>query len=150
MTIFDTKEQYLTFRAAWAKAAQKKQLTAAHMVMYNLIRNKPIHKGFTPVTNTNKLLNGMAINHGLYEARWQLSRYVDRAGEDKNYFTEWVDRFLAPFEGTITREQLVHLEVPRVNRFDSNFGVGYQIARAIVAGEFHPTEMEDLEGWNNE
>ena len=148
MTIFDTKEQYLAFRTAWAKAAQAKVLTVEHMVLYNLIRNKPIHRGFTPVTNTNKLLNGMAINGALCEACWRLNQYAVYASEEgENYRTRWVDEFLAPFEGTLTREQLANIEVPEVKRIEPTYGKGMKMAKAIIDGEFHPLEMEDLEGW---
>lgn len=55
MTTFDTKEQYLAFRSAWAKAAQAKSITSAHMVLFNVLCVRPMHVGFTPVTSPNKL-----------------------------------------------------------------------------------------------
>ena len=65
-TFFETKEQFLTFRKAWAAASQAGTLQREHHLLYNIIRSKPITNGFTPITNTNKLQNGAYINHGLY------------------------------------------------------------------------------------
>lgn len=73
-SIFETKEQYLTFRKAFA-AAQNDQrakhyftddvaagkikhdgwLQAEHFILLNAIRGKPFDRGFTPITNKNKI-----------------------------------------------------------------------------------------------
>lgn len=165
MTIFETKEQYLTFRAAWAKAAQAKKLTAAHMVLFNLARGKPIHHGFTPVTNKNKLLNGTRINHGLYAACVTLRSQLEKAKRIVNKDTQsltygkiditdsllfWVNQLVGPFEGTFTVEMAAKLDIPKVESLDPDFGKGREIAHAIIAGELQPTNMNDLEEWNNE
>ena len=55
---FETKDQYLAFRSAWAKAAQDKVLTGAHHVLLNILRGHPVERGFTPITKTTKLQNG--------------------------------------------------------------------------------------------
>ena len=62
---FETKEQYLAFRAAWATAAQSKELTAEHHILFNILCGRPIDHGFTPITKPSKLQNGFRINHGL-------------------------------------------------------------------------------------
>lgn len=73
--IFSSKEHYLNFRAAWAKAANDGHLTAAHHVLFNLVTGKPFYNGFTPVTNSNKLSNGAYLNLSLYDAARTLRLY---------------------------------------------------------------------------
>jgi len=73
-SIFETKQQYKTFRAAFAAAQNDKRakpyftddvqagkikhkgwLQAEHFILLNAIRRKPLHNGFTPITNENKI-----------------------------------------------------------------------------------------------
>lgn len=165
MTIFENKEQYLAFRAAWSKATQAKKLTAAHMVFFNLVRGKPIDRGFAPVTNKNKLLNGTRINHGLYTAcvtlRFQLEKAKRIANKDTQSLTYgkiditdsllvWVNQLIGPFEGTFTVEMAAKLDLPKVESLDPNFGKGREMAHAIIAGKLCPKNMNDLGEWNNE
>lgn len=72
---FETKDQYLAFRAAFAAAqnnlrAKKGQpdsngykapgwLTASHYMLLNEARGLPRYRGFTPITSKVKLDNGM-------------------------------------------------------------------------------------------
>lgn len=56
--LFDSKEQYLAFKAQWAKLATDKKLTSTMMLFYNLVRGKRFKRGFTSVTNKIKLANG--------------------------------------------------------------------------------------------
>ena len=96
-TFFNDKEHYLNFRKAWAEASNAPErmstlerndwgtyrkagnLTAAHNFLYSLLRGKDALKGFTPVTNTNKLSNGAYINHGLYWAMSWLQFHIKKA-----------------------------------------------------------------------
>ena len=73
-SIFETKQQYLSFRAAFAAAQNDKRakhyftddvkagkikhngwLQAEHFILLNAIRRKPLNRGFTPITNENKI-----------------------------------------------------------------------------------------------
>ena len=73
-TYFNNKEHCLAFKKAWALASQDNCQTATHHFLYNLLRGFPGDRGFTPVTNKNKLANGMAPNQGafstMYNLRW--------------------------------------------------------------------------------
>lgn len=77
---FATREEYLKFRAAWKVLAQKKELTSTHMLLFNLLLGRDEKKGFTPITNSNKLncnCNGDPwYNFNLIKssARWKLGR----------------------------------------------------------------------------
>ena len=101
---FETKEQYLAFRKAWANAVNSDKaksktvysefydgtirepgwITAAHHIFYNIVRNHPIDTGFTPVTRKTKLENGAIINGGLYEGWVALKAVVETAKEKTN------------------------------------------------------------------
>jgi hypothetical protein len=57
-SVFETKEQYLNFKAAWKKAANNKQsadLNAIHFALYCAVMGKDQYKAFSPVTNKTSL-----------------------------------------------------------------------------------------------
>lgn len=73
-SIFETKQQYLSFRSAFAAAQNDKRakhyftddvkagkikhngwLQGEHFILLNAIRGKSLHRGFTPITNENKI-----------------------------------------------------------------------------------------------
>ncbi len=132
---FETKEQYLAFRAAWAKAAQDGKITAAHHVLLNILRGHPIERGFTPITKTTKLQSGHRINHGLYFAAAQL-RYM------QTYNAEY---FCAPFGDTFTAEQFAEIEIPEVKSLDSDFGKGKKIAKMIIEKDLKNITFTDID-----
>jgi len=49
------KMQYIEAKAAWKKIIKP---TAPTLIIYNLLRGFPANRGFTPITNKNKLANG--------------------------------------------------------------------------------------------
>ena len=57
MKFIINKEQYLAIKKIWANM---KEHTASELIIYNLLRGFPADRGFTPVTNKNKLSNGHA------------------------------------------------------------------------------------------
>ncbi len=164
-TFFNDKEHYLQFKAAWKKAVnspktkskletteaysggtcvvrRKGWITATHHLIYNLLRGYDASRGFTPVTNKNKLTNDAYINHGLYEAYWYARYYASR------------DEFLKPFDGTVTKEMMSRLveAMPEIKPIYSNMGnVGPKVAKKLLkikqdqGKAYHPT-YEDL--WN--
>jgi len=108
-SIFNTKEQYLSFRAAWKSAVNNEKaksslievdewidstdsysngtgkhrisgwIESAHTMLFNILCGKPVDAGFTPITNKNKLENGTYINHGLYYAYRNLDNILSLA-----------------------------------------------------------------------
>lgn len=130
---FETKEQYLAFRAAWATAAQSKELTAEHHILFNILCGRPIDRGFTPITKATKLQNGFRINHGLYHAAQSLQyRMVN-------------EEFMAPFGDTITKEMIEGLEIPEVKSLNSDFGKGKKIAKMIIEKNLKNITFADLD-----
>lgn len=99
-------------------------ITASHMILYNLLREKNMENGFTNVTNEIKLQNGMLANHGLYFANQCLLDICRIASmfEDPtkvHTYTWWkahLEDFLRPFAGTVTIEMLGKLskQIPEV------------------------------------
>lgn len=144
---FETKEQFIAFRNAWAKAAQAKSLNAAHHVLFNILLGRPHDRGFTPITNKNKLANGAYLNHGLFFAVSELKRNVGYAKETKR--SEWTQRwlytFLEPLKDVITPELLASVEVPKVDAMESNWARGLKVAQKIISGEAKPITYADLE-----
>ena len=143
---FNTKEQHVAFRKAWAKVAQDKKLTATHMVLYNIIRGKEVTHGFTPVTNTNKLSNGMSFNGKIVEAihYWKTLKTMTVYYNEADYYRSFVDRFLSGFEDVLTVEDLSQIEIPQVEEISPNFGKGRKILEKIQNGE-RPTTFQQLD-----
>ncbi|PPD55293.1 MAG: hypothetical protein CTY12_01420 [Methylotenera sp.] len=81
-----TKEQFIIFRDAFKARARAKSITAADLLIYNVIRGHEANRGFTPITNKIKLINGQAPNGGFDNARYQ-------AKNDLVRYTSFVERF---------------------------------------------------------
>lgn len=95
-----TKEQFIIFRDAFKARARAKSITAADLLIYNVIRGHAANRGFTPITNKTKLLNGQQPNYGFdcarYQAKTDLVRYtsfVERFGNFVEVNTEKLDPF---------------------------------------------------------
>jgi len=58
-----SKEQFIKFRDAFRVLANDKKIKAEDILLYNVVRGLPITRGFTPVTNPIKLINGQSLNH---------------------------------------------------------------------------------------
>ena len=50
--------QFATYRATFKQRASDKTLSPIDMLIYNMIRGLPLSRGFTAITNPNKLANG--------------------------------------------------------------------------------------------
>lgn len=136
-TNFSTKEEYLAFRKAWAAAVNSTaQITATHHVLYNLLRGLPHDHGFTPITNANKLANGMLMNGELYYACSCLKRF-QRDGKFPEYFTR-------PFGDVLTNDMLILLDIPDEKALYPNYGIGQYITESIIEGEFKPTNFTQV------
>lgn len=99
--LFDTKEAYLAFRQQWSKLAAEKKLTAAMMVFYNAVRGKDLKRGFTPITNKNKLENGARADWGHHMAWFNLKYTLlpnNKVAEKER------EAFIAMFDKTIDDE----------------------------------------------
>lgn len=81
-----TKEQFIVFRDAFKARARAKSITAADLLIYNIIRGHEANRGFTPITNKIKLINGQAPNGGFENARYQ-------ARQDLVRYTSFVEKF---------------------------------------------------------
>jgi len=126
MKFFATKEDYLAFRAAWAKASQQGRLFASHHLMYNLIRGKNPERGFTPITKFTKLTNGHTVNGALVDAAWSLRMSIQDAQNGKEPY------WLSMFDGTLTMEQLATLECPKIDKITPDFGRGKAVRDEII------------------
>lgn len=201
-TYFETKEQYLAFRKAWARAVNNDRrfstlepcdewikeaghngrrgfgavsegtgkvrvpgwITATHHVLYNILRNRPIETGFTPVSKTSRLQNGAYINHGLYFAVDTLINHITYAKQHKTLVKQAeeakkkypnsyavsegkikrLEKFLEPFDGTVSIELLASIEVPKVDPLESNYAGGIKLAEAIMAANRKPITYQDM------
>ena len=144
---FETKEQYLAFRQAWKDAINNKthHMTAAHFMLYNIIRGKDPQHGFTPFQRHSKMEGMGYINLGAYMTWSELSSL-----QANKWYADARERFLAPFGDTFTEEDFAKLEIPKVTPVASNFGKGKQIFDRIVNGEIKPTTAEELMSYYNE
>ena len=115
---FNDKEHYINFRNVWSKAVNsvnakstKNQfygnkepgwLDSRHMLLYAILRGVDAETAFTPITKKVKLDNGSYVNNGIYNAYISLRRL-----SSKYMVKTYVDKFLAPFAGTIDTDILV-------------------------------------------
>jgi hypothetical protein len=53
-----SKEEFLSFQTLFKARAQAKQTRSTDILLYNIIRGKDLHRGFTLVTNPKKLAGG--------------------------------------------------------------------------------------------
>lgn len=128
---FNTKDQYLAFRSAWAKAAQSKQLTAAHMMMFNIICGKEPQYGFTPFQRESKW-SGMGIfNRGALTAYQELIYMRERRS---TWAQEKARKFVEPFGDAFTLEDFDKLTIPKVEGLYANFGKGMRAAEKLRDG----------------
>lgn len=165
-----TKQQYLDIKAAW-KAATKSEyakprfveetevlagtryvervkypgwLQAEHHILYNLIRGKKAHAGFTIIGDPVKIMSGHILNQGYARAMFALIRHirtaqevVDRQNKDKQVGLrstsreDKLNRFLEPFNGTITIIDLAQIETPDYTCIESMFGPGKTVASIV-------------------
>lgn len=85
-----SKEQYQLFNEKFIEAANAKSLTSANMIINNILRNKDARRGFTPITNTNKINHGTDVWQGFLEAhshlisdlRWSRKALKEKFGLD--------------------------------------------------------------------
>ena len=152
---FNTKEQYLSFRAAWNTASNKENrstcwLQAEHHILFNILCRKSIDNGFTPVTNSNKLKNGTYINQGFYFGMNRLRNMQAIAKDILNGKTVYQGRatafaeFLAPFGNTVTVDMVASLDLPEVEPLFHTYGKSRQVANQIISGEFKPINFQQV------
>lgn len=85
-----SREQFLEFRAAYRALANDRQLTARDIMLYNMIRGLPLNRGFTNITNANRLANGANPEYGFKSAKSTL------IGSLRYAKTKMVERFQLP------------------------------------------------------
>ena len=168
--MFDSKEHYLAFRKAWATAInsprakktlihhkewnstelQQGWIKSSHVVLYNLLRDKPFYNGFTPLLKKSRLKNGGYINQHLYENALHMLCYYQQYAtkalsteppKDKHYARarEWGKEktleFLDPFNSTISLEMLDALEIPKMEPLRHQWDEGKYWYERAMAGE---------------
>jgi len=114
---FIDKQHYLNFRKAWAEAVNSPKakphtepcsewisqtqkstentgtqkmsgwITSRHNLLFCILTEKSVLKAFTPVTNKNKILNGMNPFLGLSSAYDSLRRHLANANDYINFLT---------------------------------------------------------------
>lgn len=123
---FETKEDYLKFKKQWASAVndpkakkelirektswgtthvyQKKGwLQAVHHIIYNIVRDKPLNHGFTPITNKDKIRsNSNNPDFKFDHAKYEFEYFQKSASNSRIY--EYV---MAPFADTISASKLM-------------------------------------------
>lgn len=95
---FRNAEDYNRLIALWScwmrDAEMRSRLTAAHHLLYLILRGRNWHQAFAPVTNARKLENGGVYNWGARKAVHAL-HYAD------------ADALLAPFRDVLHPDALV-------------------------------------------
>ena len=88
------------------KFKSKKQHSAAEHVIYNILRGYPANRGFTPITNKNKLNNGQLADQG-FDAAKQDIEFGIKYSKDGSY----LKRLEVTFgEGIVTDDILKQIQ----------------------------------------
>lgn len=139
---FDTKDQHIVFRNVWAKAAQRKTLTASHYMLYNIIRGKDPQYGFTPFQRRSKFEGMGMFNRGAVEA-YDFLRRIQEQYIGSKYWHEWAEEFVAVFDGTFTLDDMKEIEIPKVETLWVSYGKGMRIAEKMPEG-FKANTIDEL------
>ena len=133
---FTDTNAYTALHAHWRTLVgsdRKRELGAAHHLLYLALLGKDWRKGFTPPSNPHKLANGAFVGWALFRALRMLHSQVAEPG------------LLAPFGGLVTPQMLQQLRThlplldPAAYR-PEDFAPGTQ----SVAAYLTPTEVEGL------
>lgn len=95
-TFFKTENGYNDLIAHWSALMNDKEackkIKAEHHLLYLILRGKDWRKGFTPATNSTKLVNGYKPDHAIKQAM----SYI--------YSNWYKDKLFAPFAELTTPE----------------------------------------------
>jgi hypothetical protein len=156
---FETKDQYLAFRAAFAAAQSNPRakkgkadsvgfkqpgwLSAAHFMLLNQARGLPRLRGFTEITSRVKLDNGMPADLHITYASRTLDRmiadakafaetkpYEPNSWETKGKSKEAIDKLIE--EKTVAKRKALH---DRLQAFLEPFAGAFTIADLARMGE---------------
>lgn len=100
--LFQTKAAYLAMKASWAKNYRTQ--TPQWVVLYNLLRGVDSKRGFTVVTNKNKLANGAAPEYAYTIAVTTLKWNFQVNYPDRPIFRSIKDHYLSVFGPTVIPE----------------------------------------------
>lgn len=139
---FETKDQYIAFRNAWAKAAQAGKIQASHMMLYNIIRGKDPQHGFTPFQRRSKFEGMGMFNRGAVMAHHELKAMQQQYLGSK-YWDKWVDAWLEPFGDTFTKDDLKRIIIPDIEELWTLFGKGLRINKNLPDG-FKAKTVDEL------
>jgi hypothetical protein len=107
---FPDSKTYQTIKQHWRllmNSERRHELTASHHLLYLALMGKDWRRGFTPVTNPRKLVNGAHYGWALFRALALLHSSFHN------------DLLLAPFDGLITGETLTRIRqlVPKITPY---------------------------------
>lgn len=100
-----SKPEFIRFQSAFRKLASNKSIDSGDIVLYNLIRGCAIDRGFSPVTNPNKLNNGWAAQQSFSYAK----SYAKGRLTSRNSRWNPTDYIKIRFGIELTDEQLTEL-----------------------------------------
>jgi len=66
------REHFHAFLTTFRTLASKRDIQPADHIAFNIVRDLPLDRGFTPLTNTIKLANGQSSNSGFVAAKAEL------------------------------------------------------------------------------
>jgi hypothetical protein len=100
-----SKHEFLQFQSAFKARATSGKNQAADMLVYNIIRGKDPKRGFTAITNTNKLNNGAGEWFGFTQAKYNALLYImspkKRELFKDKYTVEFTDEQFAVFQAIL-------------------------------------------------
>jgi hypothetical protein len=126
-----------------ATIRKKGWITPAHMILYNIIRNKPIDTGFTDVTNPYKIANsevwydggfGNALEQLIIYQNYVKEYLIDPKAFREGYYKfrmEELKKFFEPFGTMIGYTPFAELDIPTYNSLERKKHINAE-ARAVA------------------
>jgi hypothetical protein len=139
---------------------RKGWITPSHMILYNIIRNKPIDTGFTDVTNPYKIANSEVFYDNAFSVALEqliiYQNYTKVHLEDPKKYSEGyrkfrmdaLNSFFEPFGSMITLQVFADLDIPTYNSLERKKYINAEARavayRTINAWRMTPVQKEAL------
>jgi len=189
-SFFNSKEDYLLFRSNFAAAVnhqnakskltpcdewiratdtfsegtgnhrEKGWMTGAHFIFLNIVRGRDLYKGFTPITNPQKLKNSPTIWNGFDIAVDNLITIASYAQNLRNdvlpdSYKAHLDKFIEPLLGTGEKNSETYYmyvnvlakmasSTPKYEKYHTDFGIGGEILDVMVKNALAPKNYEEF------
>lgn len=138
---------------------KKGWITPSHMILYNIIHNKPIDTGFTDVTNPYKIANSEVFYDNAFSVALDNLRVIQNYAKEflanpsefrkeRAYWNDRLLKFFEPFGTMVGYKPFVELDIPDYNSLGRKKYINAEARavayRTINAWRMTPVQKEAL------